>query len=485
MKIFNSPSKKNVLENASTFFSVLLLCRDCFTTPTFNNFCLLVCGWIMTPGHWAVTACLVVTGISGQIHHSQFHRFFSRAKWNVDDLGKKVCQFIVSHVLSKNVPILLVIDDTLAKKRGVKIFGIGTFIDAVNSTKAWKIFSFGHCWVIASVVVYFPWSNRPWALPFAFRLYRQMKTLKSNEQYKKKTELAKEIINLVRSWIPAGRRINVLVDEAYFNSTTLKSRPTNVHLIGAMRPNAVLTAGIRSTKKYANGRPRVRGERLPGPNEIIKDKGRPWFKAVCNIYRSTEEVVYKYLRAQWYRGAAGHVLGVVIVKTRGGKVPFRVFGSTDSTMSAKEIIEMFSCRWPTEVFFREAKQYLGFASPQSWTRLAVERTAPFVGMIYSLVVVWFHLNVAGTSAELFPVRPWYRTKRYSSFADILGAAQQAVCRSGLFDPACNTNNLHNVNGILPASSYPATPLQSGTLNRHCKPEIGTKKRNIVYGSNTA
>lgn len=453
-------SPPGVFRTPSSLLTVFSICRDCFTAPTFHVFCVLACGWLMTPGHWAVTACLVVTGISGQRHHSPFHGFFARASWSVDDVGRKLFTFVVEHIVPEGTSIQLVVDDTLAKKRGAQIFGIGTHIDAVNSTRAWRIFSFGHCWVAASIVVWFPWSNRPWALPVVFRLYRQEKTLKPDEQYNKKTELARELIHLVRSWLPEGRRINVLVDEAYFNSTTLTDLPKNLHLIGAMRPDAVLTAGVRGSK-HSNGRPRIRGDQLPKPSKTAEDDQLPWLRVVCSIYRSTEEVAYKCLRAQWYRAAGGRLLGIVILKSRCGKVPFRVFGSTDPSLSPKEIIELFACRWPTEVAFRDLKQFLGFAAPQSWTQRSVERTAPFIGLVYSLIVVWFHLHVADTPAAGFPVRPWYKTKRYPSFADILGAAQRAACTSGLFDPATNTNNLHNPYGPPPAAS-PVTTTKGRT-----------------------
>ena len=42
-----------------------------------------------------------------------------------------------------------------------------------------------------------------------------------------------------------------------------------------------------------------------------------------------------------------------------------------------------------EVAFHDSKQSLGFEEPQSWTRRAVERTAPVAMLLYSLIVLWF------------------------------------------------------------------------------------------------
>ena len=92
--------------------------------------------------------------------------------------------------------------------------------------------------------------------------------------------------------------------------------------------------------------------------------------------------------------------------------------------------------------FFDLKQSLGFADSQAWTRLAVERTAPFVAYLFTLIVLWYVSCARGSALDFYPVRPWYTHKLAPSFADMLGA-QRAALLSGLFDPATNSNNLHN------------------------------------------
>lgn len=81
-------------------------------------------------------------------------------------------------------------------------------------------------------------------------------------------------------------------------------------------------------------------------------------------------------------------------------------------------------RWNIEVTFRELKQELGFADSSARKPMAVLRTAPFVGLVYSALVLWF-LDRRSGKAEL-PARPWYRQKQGVSFADILRAAQRSL-----------------------------------------------------------
>jgi hypothetical protein len=69
----------------------------------------------------------------------------------------------------------VVVDDTLAPKKGPRVFGIGNHLDAVRSTKRHKVFCFGHCWVVLAMLGRVPFSERMWALPVLFRLHRNLK----------------------------------------------------------------------------------------------------------------------------------------------------------------------------------------------------------------------------------------------------------------------------------------------------------------------
>jgi hypothetical protein len=72
-------------------------------------------------------------------------------------------------------PVQIAIDDTLAPKKGAHVFGIGSHVDPVRSTKKHRAFCFAHCWVVLSVLIRVPFSRRTWALPVLFRLYRNLK----------------------------------------------------------------------------------------------------------------------------------------------------------------------------------------------------------------------------------------------------------------------------------------------------------------------
>lgn len=413
-----------------------------FTKPGFANALVIMSGWVQTRGPHAVTQTLVETEVAGRRHHEAFHRFFSRGTWSPDRVGQLLFEKIIDWLVGRGVTIQLVVDDTLTPKKGPRIFGLGTHVDAVRSTKLMRVFTFGHVWVTVSVVVHLPFSRRPWSLPVLFRLYRTKKEHAKNRRgrYRKKTELAREMIDLAASWMPQAH-FCVVADVAYANDTVLRGLPERISFIGAMRADAVLTALPTEAERKKTGRRRKRGAVLPKPLGMSKST-KPWKKLQALLYGRQQTVEYKTVDAQWYRGAGVRLLRIVVVRLANGKLPVRVFFSTDLAMGVPAILERYAGRWSTEVCFRDLKQLFGFGDSQARLRTAVERTAPFAGLISTMLVLWFATHRTSNS-ELAtpPLRPWYRHKRGYCFADVLRTAQRVLCRYDVLDLVHDFENL--------------------------------------------
>lgn len=421
---------------------VLSAFRLPLTRPGFTNFLVVAVGWIQSYGVHAVTEALVVTGVAGKRHHEAFHRFFSRGTWEPDDMGRWLFERLERWTGAGSLRVVL--DDTLAPKKGPHVFGIGSHIDAVRSTKSQRIFCFGHCWVTLAVLVAVPFSSRVWALPVLFRLYRNKKECAKHEAiYMKKTELAREMIDVLARW--TQRRIDVAADSAYCNDTVTRGLPRRVHLFGAMRPDAVLTALPTSTRSgFRGGRPCKRGRLLAKPEAIADDPRRPWQTCEVFVYGRKQTVRYKTLTAQWYRACGTRLLRIVIVSTDRGAVPIRVFFSTDAALAVPDIIAGYGARWAIECFFREAKQLLGFADSSARKPEAVLRMAPFVGLLYSALVLWFIEGACRSPVAAPPLRPWYAHKRGLSFEDILRAARRTLHGFEVLVPSRGSDNLHQL-----------------------------------------
>jgi len=418
-----------------------VLLSPALTRPGFANALVIFCGWVQTHGPHAVTQALVASGVAGRRHHEAFHRFFSRGTWNPDALGRLLFDAIVVHLATPGATLDLVLDDTLAEKKGAHVFGLSVHVDAKRSTKRFKVFTFGHVWVVLSIVVRVPFSQRPWALPVLFRLYRTKKNCNRHRgKYFKKTELAHEMLRIVAGWAPTAR-LRMSADCAYANETVLHDLPENMHFVGAMRPDAVLTALPTDADRKKTGRRRVRGVVLPKPSQLARSTKHRWKKHTVFIYGASRTVECRTIDAQWYQAAGPRLLRIVVVRVPRGKIDMRVFFTTDTTMSIEDVVQTYAGRWATEVTFRDLKQLLGFGDSQARKRTAVERTAPFVGFMLSTLVLWFAHDVHRAPEAKPPVRPWYPHKRGLCFADIVRTAQRVLVGVDVLDLANNVDNL--------------------------------------------
>lgn len=438
-----------------TFLGSLEVFRVVVTRPSFARFVVLVVGWIRTSGTHAVTEALLHTGVAGKRHHEAYHRFFSRGTWDPDNLGRWLFRQI-RVLLTPEAPICIAVDDTLAPKKGPNVYGIGSHIDAVHSTVARKVFSFGHCWVVLSVIVPVPWCDTTFALPVLFRLYTNKKVCEKKKlPYRKKTELAADLLHVFVSWT-GEKRVELAVDSGYSNETVVSALPASVVLFGAMRDDAVLTEVPARAAPHRNGRPRVRGATLPKPTALAKDESQPWLTLKARLYGETVTVHYKTLCAQWYQACGVRLLRIVVVRVDTGRIALRVYFCTDATIAIRALLEGYAGRWNIEVCFRNMKQLFGFADSSARTRAAVARTAPFVGCIYSLLIVWYAQHAHNSTASSLPVRTWYRHKVGVSFADILRTARRVLAPYDVLAP-----------GPLPEASRHAansTPLSLAASN---------------------
>lgn len=428
-------------ESCGTPLDVLEAFREGLTQPGFKRMAVVFVGWVLTTGTHAITEALVSTGVAGRQHHEGFHRFFSRGSWSPDELGRLLFVWI-RRWQGEQALIRAALDDTLAPKKGPHVFGIGSHLDAVRSTRRQRVFCFGHCWVVLALLVRVPFSERTWAMPMLFRLYRNKKECASKcATYRKKTELAREMLDVFVGWC-GKQRIEVSADSAYCNDTVTRGLPSQAVLFGAMRPDAVLTDPPPAREAGRAGRPRKRGRVLRKPQALARDGRTAWQRCTADLYGRKRVVEYKECLAQWYRACGTQLLKVIVVRVDHGAVALRVFFCTDPTLSVQRILEGYSGRWAIEVCFRDLKQLLGFSDSSARKKEAVERTAPFVGLSYSALILWFAQGAWLSSWAVPPLRPWYPHKRGHSFADVLRAAQRVLIHTSIFDPPNDIHNLH-------------------------------------------
>ena len=390
--------------------------RPAVTQPSFQNLLVIAAGWLLTRGRHAVTESLVQTRVAGVRSHEIFHRFFSRASWAIDDMGKLV--FLAVRAISGG-GVRVVVDDTVARKKGQDVYGLGCHLDASRSTRRFKVLCFGHCWVTLAVILSPSFSSRVWALPVLFRLYRNKPTCKKDGvPYKTKNVLAVELVKLLLSWLPSVQRVELLGDSAFTCKTVLKDKAKNLVYVGAVISTARFRKSLPARRRKGPGRPSKYGPAFPKLEELATAK-RGWATQSLQLYGETRTVTYKSFVALWPTVCGLQPLRVVLVKCTTGKLTFRAFLSTDIGMTVEQILVAYSHRWAIEVCFRDLKQHLGFADSSARSEKAVLRTAPFIGLVYSCLVLRFARSPDAARAITEVVRPWYPHKKEPSILDLI------------------------------------------------------------------
>lgn len=408
---------------ASSFAILIQELAIVMTSPSFANFTVVTTGWVFAHKR-TVTGMLVAAGQAGARHHSAFHRLFASACWSLDQLGLVVFR-VLECWLAEGV-ILLAIDDTLAKKRGLKVFGVGMHYDPQLSSRRKSITRWSHNWVILGVIIRFPlWPDRPFTLPILFRLYLNEKAAaKHRRVYRTRPELAVEMLRLIcRS--RKSRRFHAIADSTYGGQSVLAHLPTNCDLTSRLLQDARLYEAP-PPRSGNRGRPRKRGAKRPTPAQMLQGRARHVSLAV---YGRTQRARLCDTVAHLHHVPERPVRVVAVEALSGGRGK-EAFYSTCHQASAEQVLTWYSWRWSIEQTIRDSKQHLGFEEPQGWTRRAVERTAPVAMLLYSLIVHWF---ASEGHRHYRPLeRPWYPQKTHASFADMLTTLRRESAHEQIF-----------------------------------------------------
>jgi hypothetical protein len=443
-----------------SFCLVLMAFQGCFHAPSYANFQWLVAGWVQCVGRRTITAVAVAAGAVGGRHVSVFHRFFARAQWNLDAVGRVVFQLAV-HWIPADQPLHLLGDDTLTRKSGKCVSLASMHHDPLLSSRRKPFFSFGHVWVVLAVWVPLPMGERRgFALPLLVRLYtgakrggranapsrqttgkrqRVAEVAHAERDRRTKLELLRELVGIVAEWA-GDRTVYLEVDSAYAGRTLLENRPGNVEVVSRLRLDAALWAPAPKRRPRRKGRPRRRGARLPAPQQIAA-RCRRWQTVSVAIYGRTVTTQVLILRALWVAALREAPVRIVLVRDPSGKRRDEAFFCTALSADAVFILEAYARRWCLEVTFHDTKQCLGLADPQCQAPRAVQRTAPLAFVVYDLVLLWFAEHAHSTHTPAWPLRPWYRHKTAPSFPDMLETLRRAGWQAVFSAPPCPPRRL--------------------------------------------
>jgi len=385
----------------------------CFTAPTFEVFSAMVIGLVAQTGQRTVCGMLTGAGMATSWSHDRAHRFFSTARWAVDQIGLTVFDLVLTHLVVNGADLHLAVDDTAHRRRGKKVHGVGWIHD--GSAPARNKLAFGHRWVVVGVIVRPSFLSRPLCLPVLCRRWQGKGTAST-------VELAAYMITVIAARTP-GRRVHVVADAAY-HGHGLRDLPTTVTWTTRLPRNAVVyhRAPARSGKR---GRPRLKGDRIGTPGEATTTA--VWQTVSVTRYGRVDTVRIAVLDCLWYGVFGPHPVRMALVCDRQAG-PMLALITTDLSVAVADLVARYAARWAIEVTFFDTRQTLGVGQARNRTAEAVNRTWAFGMYVYTLVVLWYTLygHRSGIVADRRIHAPWYLSKTDPSFADMLTALRRTL-----------------------------------------------------------
>ena len=386
---------------------------------------MLVVGFVGRVRDCTITGMLQAAGLAGEWHHSRAHDFFARRRWDPDDLGLRLLDFLVVTFLKPGGAIRLAVDDTLFGRSGRRVWGAHYLHDGAQPEGSGRRTRWGNCWVVVVLVVELDClGGRQVGLPVLFRLFRPKDD--AHPDRRSQPELARTLIDRVLERFPT-RVVELVMDGAYATKAW-RGLPAHVTVTTRMRANAAVFA-LAPPRTGKRGRPALKGARLASLANLavsavfepVTISGPDGKTRVEHVWSTT---------CLWY--GPFHTRPVVIMLIR---KPDRTDGfdvaiaSTDTTAGTAALITRYDSRWTIETAHQEAKAH-GVGQARNRVKRAVERTVPFGFLAQTITIAWYALH-GNPDSDLHDRRraaPWYRQKATISYADMLAALRRELIR---------------------------------------------------------
>jgi hypothetical protein len=315
-------------------------------------------------------------------------------------------------------------------------------------------------WLSLMLLAPVPFAQRVWALPFLTVLVPSERAQKKHaaQRYQHKTllDFARQALQQVSRWLP-DRPLVVVVDSSFaaieflFALQNASRHPVTV--VTRLRLDAALYEPAPPPppgKKSHNGRPRVKGKRLPTLEKRLQDVTTSWQQVrVPQWYGRTgdspKRKVPRHQRqdgnqprelevatdtAVWYHcGKPPLALRWVLIRDPQEEFEPQALLSTDLTLDPVSIITWYAQRWQVEVTFRQVREYLGVETQRQWNEPAIARTTPCLLGLFSIVTLLaqqLHArHVAGRGGCQVRQSAWY-VKEQATFSDALAWVRRHI-----------------------------------------------------------
>lgn len=400
--------------------------RPEFRQPTWGRVLQLLTGTLLARGRRTVSSALRALGRGDQPGWQRFHDVFARASWSPLRLARRLLGMLIAAFAPRG-GLVIVLDETLERRRGRKITKRSHHRDAIASSKKIAVLASGLRWVVTALVVPIPWAGRLWALPFLSQLAPSRKTdTKQKRQHKTIAQRARQVVCLMRRWLP-GTELTVLGDTAYSVIALGRScQKRRVRLIAPLWWKACLHQPPPEPTKGRRGRRPKVGPALAKLGAVLADPMTEWQSAdIAWPDGTTRRLELASGTALWKQsGEPALPIRWVLSRDPAGGWEARAFFSTEPTDPAESIVTRFAQRWTIEVTFEEARAHLGVETQRQWCDRSIERQTPCLLGLYSVVAL---VTQALSTATEVPrqMTAWYH-KSTATFADGLALVRRQL-----------------------------------------------------------
>jgi hypothetical protein len=391
----------------------------------------LLLGAILCRGDRTVTGILRATGLSQNKGFSKYHRILNSLDWS-PKRGSEILLKMLLKMIGKERPVIL-IDETLERRKGKKIRAKGYYRDAVRSSRSQVVNTTGLKWLIMALSFRFNFAKRAFALPFFTVLEPSEKsTKKQGKRHKTTLDWSVQMVMQLVRWAPTIPFI--LVGDGGFACAKLAwiCFKNNIALVSRLKMNARIYALPEEAPAGKRGRKAKKGVRLISFKEMLTIEDLPWEEAEIAGYDGKKKKV-KYLTNTSIWGADGFrpiAIRWVLVKDPTGEMDPLPLMSTDANLTAVKIMELYVDRWGLEVTFQEAREHLGIETQKQWSDKAIARTTPVLMALYTIVCLIGHrLN---EEAPLISEKTAWYDKGRVTFSDLLKAVRIDLWKDNLF-----------------------------------------------------
>ncbi len=384
------------------------------------------------------------------------YRLFSQERIDRQALFTPARDTVIERLRGKE-PLVVMMDDTMIRKRGRKIYGAGWKRDPLGPHFC-DNFVWGQRYLQMSAAL--PdrdCKGRARAIPIDFihapspskprkrapeEEWRKYRVLQ--KQMKVSTLAADKLGELRRQVI--DRRIICAVDGGFTNRTVFRDVPDNTTLIGRIRKDAKLFSPPGEEGKGSRGRRKYYGEVLPTPDDVRRDDSVSWQVVEAYAAGKRHRFEVKVLPCVRSKGTGERNVQVVIVRPlayrprKGAHLLYRnavYLLCTDNNLPLSQLMQAYLWRWEIELNFKEEKTAIGVGEAEVRTKRSVESAPALVVASYA------YMLLAGTD-ERIKEKALPRPKWQQAQVKERASSQQMrnLFRSQLWQIAIDTNKTH-------------------------------------------